>query len=213
MAYTHQPHPRYQDVRYNTADNRITYTVVHPVTKKEATPSAITITIYRPGTDTEALSETSMSAVSGSDSQYEYSLDTTDTSTWTINVGYSAQIKCTIDSVVYYDQIYLAVVYHPLMYNLRNDDLWELQSELQNQLPPGQTGWEAKILAAENMIRTVFYQTLLQTENMHPSRVNGYAQLFEWHRYLTLRQIYEDLEEDRGGGSKTALYARREQEA
>jgi len=215
MAYTYQPHPRFQEVRYNTAaGNRILYTVVDPYTKLETQPSAITITIYGPGGTTAKLDATDMTLVSGSDSQYYYDLDTTTTATWLVDFGYRCDIKYTINSIAYYDQLFLGVVYHPLQFTLRSEDLWELQSELERQLAPGRTGWERKILAAENMIRTEIYETVLQNQNMKPGQVNGYAQLFEWHRYLTLALIFEDIEENPAEeSSKASMYRSKANEA
>ena len=209
MAYTWQTHARYQDARYDYASNRLTYTVLHPETGLEATASAVTIAVYAPGETTATLSATAMSAVAGSDSQWEYTLDTTETSDYPVDVGYRAEVVYTISSVEYYDQFFVSVVYYPLIFGLSDDQLYELESELERVLPTGQTTWIRKIRAAENQIRAEFYEASTQNENLHPSRVNGYAQIFEWHRYKTLWLVFSDLEDAHDEGSKTLMYEER----
>ena len=195
MAATFQPHQRRQQVLYSQSgeQNRIVVRVVKPGTGEETTPdSAPTIAVYDQS-GTAVLTATSMTLVTGSDASYYHHLDTTTTATWVKGRGYRAQIAMTIDSSVFYRQIWLDVVARILIFDLCDDDLARRHHELARVFPKGKTSHADAILEAEQEILADLFEESDQYGPIEPDRLVGSGQLYRWHLYKALELTFRDL--------------------
>ncbi len=188
MAYEERPLRR-QRVRYNSAntDNPLKAQLVRAGAK--VTPSAATITIYAPGNSTALVSAAAMT-ISGTIASY--SVSTTSTDSWPIQMGYRADISATVGGVVSRETIVFDVVRHLLHIPVGIDQLLARDDGIRGLVHNNGINFESLIEAARDEIQLRLEVKALADKRLLENMILDSSQLAVLFRLYVLAAIWNE---------------------
>jgi hypothetical protein len=186
ISYEHRAMRR-QKARYNSANSDNTLKYQRVLNGAKVTPSAVTVSIYRPGNTTALVSDASMT-ITGTVA--EYSIDTTTVADYPVQEGYRAHVKATISGVVYEDDLYFDVVKHLVHLDVGRDQLVALDDSVAGMIHDGDETLGNIIEAVRDIIHNKLESKMIDGKRLLENMVLDKSKLSIPARYLVLHFVH-----------------------